>query len=316
MRQLLARALAAIAWLVAGSLTLLVALRFFGVDSDSTLLIALSTAWPLTVLTGLVVVLAAGVLRRASLGGAAVVMTLIIIWAWLPAWTGAAPEGSASGGRIRLLAVNLRYSSDTGAAASRQIRRADPDVVVISELSPLNKRRLDLRQYAYSWQRPQANAFGQAIFSRWPISSRELWWESGIAMMRATIASPGGAFRVYQVHTTAPARGSGPAVWKRQLGRLGTHLHTERLPVVAAGDFNASHWDEPFRRVLGGPNAMVDAGAGRGYLATWPSGRSLMPLVLPLDHVLISRGIGVRVYRVLGPIGSDHRAVVADLVLG
>ena len=305
--------MAAVCWVIAGVLILLAVLRILGLDSQATVLIALSTAWPLVVLPGLLVVLGAVILRWRSLGVGALLCLVIMVAAWIPAWTGKVGPGAPGAARVRVLALNVEYSQSTGPAAARQIRQANPDVVVLSELSSRNLRGLDLSQYRYSWQRPQPGAFGQGIWSRWPLTSKTIWTDHGIAMMQVTVAAPTGSFRVYQVHTHSPQGASGRSTWKSQLKRLKTYLADERLPVVAAGDYNASRWDSAFSDLLGGANHIADANAGRGYLATWPSGWSWIPPVLPLDHMLISRGIGVRDIRSLSPVGSDHRAIVADL---
>jgi endonuclease/exonuclease/phosphatase (EEP) superfamily protein YafD len=315
-RVALQRTIAVICWVIAVVLVLLEIGRLAGWDTHSKWLIALSTAWPLVVLPGLLVVIGGAYLRRRLLGVAAVLMVLILAAAWAPAWIGSAGAGPKGGTALRVLALNVEYSHDTGAAASRQIKANDPDVVVLSELSPLTLQHLDLRQYRYSWLRPEANAFGQGVYSRWPLSQESTWSVDGLAMLRLTVATPAGPVRLYQVHTNAPQGPAARHTWSTQLTMLKQLMNSETLPVVAAGDFNASHWDAPFTGLLGGPRRILDAGAGRGYLATWPSGRKWLPPVFALDHVLVSHGIGVRGFRVLGPVGSDHRAIVADLNLG
>ena len=300
-------------WLVAAVLLLLELLRLIGLDARSTPLIALSTAWPLVTLAGLLVVVGAAYVRRPLLGGVAALVLIVVVVAWWPTWTGEVGAGPKGAPRLRLLALNVEYSNDTGAAASRQIRSQNPDVVVLSELSPLTLKHLNLKQYRYTWQRPEPNAFGQGIWSRWPLQDETTWSVDGISMARLTVETPSGPVRLYQVHTIAP-RGGGRRTWQQQLKQLRTLLNAERLPVIAAGDFNASHWDSAFSDLLGGRPHITDAAAGRGYFATWPSGRTLPP-VFPLDHVLVSKGIGVRHFGVLGAVGSDHRAIVADLTV-
>jgi endonuclease/exonuclease/phosphatase (EEP) superfamily protein YafD len=307
-------AVSVLCWLIAGVLLLLELLRLTGLDTHAAPLIALSTAWPLVTLFGVIVMFGAGYLQRRVLGGVAVLLLALLIVAWWPAWfgtVGAGPKGSLP---FRLLALNVEYSADTGAAASRQIRSQNPDVVVLSELSPLTLRHLDVRQYRYSWRRPEASAFGQGVWSRWPLKNETTWSSGGVAMVRLTVKTPGGPVRIYQVHTIAPRGPSARRGWRTQLKELRTLMNGERLPVIAAGDFNASHWDGVFSDLLGGPRHIRDAASGRGYFATWPSGRTYPPL-LPLDHVLASKEIGVRHFRVLGGVGSDHRAVVADLTV-
>ena len=307
--------LAGVCWLIALALVALEVLRLGGWDVRSTYLIALSTAWPLVVIPGLLVVIGAAVLRHRMLGVAAVLMLFIVAPAWWPSWTGAAGSGPTNGLRVRVLALNVEYSQDTGAAASRQIQANDPDVVVVAELSALTLRHLDLRQYRYKWERPQSGAFGQGIYSRWPLTDVTIWTVADLSMGELTVATPNGPVRLFQVHTNAPRGGVSTKVWSAQLKELHSRMNAEKLPVIAAGDFNASQWDASFTDVLGGPRQMLDTGAGHGYLATWPSGRRWLPPVLPLDHVLVSKGVGARHFRVLGPVGSDHRGVVVDLTL-
>ena len=305
---------AALCWVVAGGILLAEGLRLLGIDTWRSSLIAMSTAWPLVVLPGILVVPGAAYLRRRSLTAATVVVVLIVLSAWWPCWIGQTGPGPKGAARLRVLALNVEYTQDTGAAASRQIRAQNPDIVVLSELSPRNQRHLDLTRYRYSSQHPKTNAFGQGIWSRWPITEESTWSVNGLDMLRLTVHTPTGPVRIYQVHTDAPQNAQGRRIWKQQLKQLHEYLNAERRPVIAAGDFNGSHWDGPYSDLLGGPRRIADAGQGRGYLATWPSGRRLPPL-LPLDHVLVSRGVGVRHFKVLGPVGSDHRGVLADLTL-
>ncbi|MDT7555527.1 MAG: hypothetical protein QOI16_4660, partial [Pseudonocardiales bacterium] len=160
-RAALRQGITVLSWVIAVALLLLEVVRLAGWDIHSRWLIALSTAWPLVVIPGLLVVIGAAYVRRRLLGGIAVLVLFIVAAAWWPCWIGSADAGSKGGTHIRVLSLNVQYSNDTGAAASRQIKANNPDVVVLSELSPLTLRHLDLSQYPYSWQRPQTNAFGQ-----------------------------------------------------------------------------------------------------------------------------------------------------------
>jgi endonuclease/exonuclease/phosphatase (EEP) superfamily protein YafD len=304
---------AVVCWLIAVVLLALEVLRLTGGDVHWKWLIALSTAWPLVVIPGLLVIIGAALLRHRVLGIAAIAVLFVVASAWWPCWTGAAGSGPKDGTSIRVLALNVEYSNDTGAAASGQIKANDPDIVVLSELSPLTLRHLDLRQYRYRWERPQSNAFGQGVYSRWPLSAETVWTVGGLSMAELTVTTPAGAVRLFQVHTTAPQSASSIRIWSAQLKELRSRMNAAKLPIIAAGDFNASHWDASYTDVLGGSRRILDAGAGHGYGATWPSGRKWIPPVFALDHVLVSKGIGVQHFRVLSPMGSDHRGIIADL---
>lgn len=303
-----------LSWLLAGALLLMEGLRLLGLDAHVTVLIAVSTAWPVMVLPGLLVCAGAAFLRELKLLVAAALVLFLIVSAWWPTWTGTVGPGAVGAPRLRVLALNVEYDADTAAGVTRQVGSQNPDVVVLSELSPATLSRLDLSQYRYRWVRPERDPFGQGVWSRWPIEDAATWSIAGVDMVRLTVQAPSGPLRVYQVHTIAPRGPRDRTAWRAQLKQLRIYLSREVLPVIAAGDFNASTWDGSFTQLLGGPTHIADAGRGRGYLATWPSGK-VVPPFLSLDHVLVSRGIGVRHFRVLGSVGSDHRAVVADLTL-
>ena len=87
----------------------------------------------------------------------------------------------------------------------------------------------------------------------------------------------------------------------------------DRRSHVLLGDFNATLDHRELRRVLDrGYTDAADAtgdGLSPTFPVTWP-----IPLIA-IDHVLVPRTIGVRRVSIGDLPGSDHRAVVAELVL-
>jgi endonuclease/exonuclease/phosphatase family metal-dependent hydrolase len=83
---------------------------------------------------------------------------------------------------------------------------------------------------------------------------------------------------------------------------------------VLAGDFNASLDHAALRAVL--RRGYVDAAQAVGRALTWTWAPLNWPVPrLTLDHVLVDPRIGVATVDVVAVRGSDHRAVVAELVL-
>lgn len=84
--------------------------------------------------------------------------------------------------------------------------------------------------------------------------------------------------------------------------------------VMIAGDFNAAPWSAAVARVA----AVSGARVVDGLRMTWTggvggqAGRMFVPGGLPIDHVLLSPGVGVRGARTLALPGSDHRAVIVE----
>jgi endonuclease/exonuclease/phosphatase (EEP) superfamily protein YafD len=83
---------------------------------------------------------------------------------------------------------------------------------------------------------------------------------------------------------------------------------------ILAGDFNATLDHAELRRLLDTGYQDAAAEVGAGLKGTWPHGRRLLPPVA-IDHVLADARCGVRSFSVHTIAGTDHRAVLAELVL-
>jgi endonuclease/exonuclease/phosphatase family metal-dependent hydrolase len=84
---------------------------------------------------------------------------------------------------------------------------------------------------------------------------------------------------------------------------------------ILAGDFNGTLDHREMRRLLdAGYHDAADA-TGQGLRPTWPTRHGLPAPPLTIDHVLVDPRVRVRSVRVRDIPGSDHRAVVAELVL-
>jgi endonuclease/exonuclease/phosphatase (EEP) superfamily protein YafD len=100
--------------------------------------------------------------------------------------------------------------------------------------------------------------------------------------------------------------------WRTDLGRLADRPATTRRGFIV-GDLNATPWQPAFRRLAGSGWRDAADVVGQGLRPTWPSW-SPLPIV-PLDHVLVNRGVGVTSADTTNITGSDHRALVVTLVV-
>jgi endonuclease/exonuclease/phosphatase family metal-dependent hydrolase len=113
---------------------------------------------------------------------------------------------------------------------------------------------------------------------------------------------------VHPPHPTDPPK---IAEWERTLAALPPAGREGDLRVLA-GDFNATLDNSDLRDVI--DRGYVDAAdaAGAGLTTTYP-GRFIFPITI--DHVLADRRIEVADVDVEKVPGTDHRAVIATLVL-
>jgi endonuclease/exonuclease/phosphatase (EEP) superfamily protein YafD len=131
-------------------------------------------------------------------------------------------------------------------------------------------------------------------------------------LLRATVETEGGPLRLYAVHVVAPF-GGGREAWIDQVRRITDAVRTERMPVLMAGDFNATWGNEAFRWLLDAGLTDAAAARGRPFQMTWRQGRFLPPLTR-IDHVLTTDGLAAVAIRTGEGHGSDHRPIVADIV--
>lgn len=218
--------------------------------------------------------------------------------------------------KFRLVAANLLASNDRVGRLADEISGDDPDVVVLVELTPehaaaIADSRLSSR-CPHQVVDPQEGYYGSAILSRLPIVSSGVVLVGGTPMAYADVVSRRGqVVHVVAVHTLAPSVPERVKGWDEQHDELGVHVDRCADHVVLAGDFNATVRHRPFRRLL--RHGLTDALSldGRPH-RTWPNGPRSIP-VMRLDHVLVTRRVGVRSARTAPSAGGDHRRVICDL---
>jgi endonuclease/exonuclease/phosphatase (EEP) superfamily protein YafD len=79
-------------------------------------------------------------------------------------------------------------------------------------------------------------------------------------------------------------------------------------------DMNATAWSPAYADFVA-RTGLREAREGFGRLATWRSDKYLAGLWLDLDHLLVGAAVDVQGLRRGPDLGSDHRPLVARLVL-
>jgi endonuclease/exonuclease/phosphatase (EEP) superfamily protein YafD len=286
---------------------------------DSEPVILLETFTPVVLLPAYVVLAMAAATRRRRLALVSALLALChLVWV-APELRPARPPSvdATAGPQLRLNDQNVLGSRNpTPARVGDAIRRARPDLVFLQEVTPgfLAKLRAGgaLDPYPYS----ASPAGDTAIFSTRPLRDVQRVGTGVSGSSQATVDVGGRRLTLYTVHNPAP--GYAPAEdWLRAFDELRRDLHAQDGPVVAAGDFNATWHHRPFRRLIAHGYREAHIDRGRGYARTWPVKGRLFGRVgglIRIDHVLTRQVRAVRISEEDGN-GSDHRALVADLVV-
>lgn len=295
--------------------------------------------WPLAVAQSLVPIAGIGVLlatvlavlRRRRLtawaGGAATVLVLVVaapfVWPGRTVVAAPAPGSSSSPAHFVVLSSNLEFGQGDPARVLELVRDHDVDVLVLLECTPPARARLleaglgSLLPHEVGEPRPGAD--GTLIRSRHPLSQldgpRMPPGLVDLGQPAARADTPAGPVTVLAAHPYPPSGPGAMRHWYAGLHAIGAWAQAQPrgIPVVMAGDFNASA-DHPVFRSAADGFVDAQAQAGAGWVRTWPQD-SRVPAFVQLDHVLGRDLAGVvEAGSALVP-GSDHAAVWAVWLL-
>ncbi len=210
---------------------------------------------------------------------------------------------------LKIAAVNVYFFNREPHRIEAWLRQEQPDVVVLTEVDgpwrPLIARLADL----YPHQAVGRTAF-TAMIARRP-------WESlqvaagprrGQGILVARFDMAGTPLTVIGAHPASPIHPRYALRRNAELDIVARLAIDSPGPVVAMGDFNATPWSAPMRRLVrGSPLRYADLTA-----TTWPT---FLPgwLGIKIDHIMVGKGCAVADYKVGPDVGSDHRPVTATI---
>ncbi|MCQ0987184.1 endonuclease/exonuclease/phosphatase family protein [Jiella marina] len=213
-------------------------------------------------------------------------------------------------GTLSLLQMNLRFDADPEPALAL-IDRLDPDILTLQEVDVPWVKALSALEADYPHRAlcgaEEAGVSGVAIFSRLPFAEAPALcrpYEGFVA--RRIMAGPRRPVTIVSEHLEWPW----PFGQHRQFVRLRADLARLPAPIVVAGDFNATPWSATVERYADATKTRPVTGIG----ATWLDRRLFRPALawvgLPIDNVLVSKGIDVARAERQPSTASDHRPIL------
>ena len=276
-----------------------------------------AAAWSPVALVPAVALVALAVRSRSWAVAAAAAAAGLLPWVFVAGY--AVPGGAVAGPGTSRLAV-LLLDADAGRADAPSVvaavGRQRVDVLVLTEATPLLTHELAAAgldpRLAPRWVSTpvESPAGGVAVYSRYAVASVEPLGGTGWPAARVTLDTGRGRVALVAGRASPPGQGTGP--WRADLRTLAAAARTGG-PAVLAATLDATPDQTAFRSVTTGGLQDSAAAFGRGLRPTWPSW-SVLPL-LPLDHVVVGGGVGVRALGTLPVAGTSHRALVADLLV-
>ncbi|MER7007691.1 endonuclease/exonuclease/phosphatase family protein [Dactylosporangium sp. NPDC000555] len=307
-------------WVVAGLTAAFTAVRALGVERG-TPMVQLVSYTPYAAVGGLA---AGGILLAAGATTPGLVcLACGLVLAALVAPRLVPRRAAGEGVRLRVMAANLLFGRGGTAALVEQVKVDDVDVLALQELTAeglaaLEEAGIDAL-LPHRVVSPAPGGGGAGLFSRHPIDGPGVRTLELVPMTQpwATVLVPGAGPVVVESAHPYPPRPGRVDVWAANLAAQPVP-DPDGPPRVLLGDFNATLDHAPLRRLLRAGYRDAAAVRGRGLRPTWPYRIVTLPFWTPpvtLDHVLADRRIGVREFDTRRTANSDHRAVVAELIL-
>ncbi|GIF10534.1 endonuclease/exonuclease/phosphatase family protein [Actinoplanes teichomyceticus] len=258
--------------------------------------------------------------RRWAAGAVAAVTAAVLAACVLPRALPDLDRGPERGVALHVMTSNMLYGGADAGEIVRLVRQHDVAVLAVQELAPQAEATLAAAGLGdllpYHELAPEAGASGTGLYSRYPLTGPAAKRNAGgFQQTSGTIQPPGtAAVFVESVHPLAPSAPDTFAGWR-------TDLHDQPRSDrggprrILLGDFNATLDHGPLRELISHGYRDAADTVGKGLIGTWGpyDGDPIPPVTI--DHVLVDEEIGVRDVSVHDVRDSDHRAVIAALVL-
>lgn len=218
--------------------------------------------------------------------------------------------------RFRIFSANLLMINPDPRPIIDELLNADPDVVLLQEYSPLWQDALRgqnvMTAYPHDIGVVREDSFGTAIFSSLPLTQAQVWDVHGLPMTRAGLNIAGREIYVINVHPLPPRTEDYTRVWNKQMSLLVEAVKTSTIPLVLAGDFNATQHALWYQRLIEAGLTDCHRATGNGLATTFPN--KVFPLPpLRLDHVMVSDDLKCVAIKEGRGRHSDHKPLIVDL---
>lgn len=204
---------------------------------------------------------------------------------------------------LTLYQKNVSFRPEDPARMAEDILAAGADIVTLQEINRETRVIPEALAEAYPTQVicRFSTVGGPAVLSSWPErpGSGQCFPDEGMAVVG--LDTPAGPVTAVSLHLHWPW----PYGQSDQLERLLPRLERLERPVVIAGDFNMVAWSSALAR--------IGAATGTDLVGRARTSFDLGYLGLAIDHVLAPGGVGTRAVR--GLLGSDHKGIMAEILL-
>lgn len=216
--------------------------------------------------------------------------------------------------RLKLFHANVLTSNDQYQRLVDQVLSAEVDVVVLQEVNQrwLNKLQALEKRFPHRIAVPRSDNFGMLLLSRYPINRQHIhqWSLFELPNIEAELDAEGSAVTVLAVHPPPPVSERFFKARNEHFNQVSLRIKQLNTPVIVVGDLNTTRWSAGYRAMVA-ENGLMNVADGRGFQPTWPT--RLWPLMIPIDHCLVTEELVVQDVNTGEAFGSDHLPLLVEL---
>jgi endonuclease/exonuclease/phosphatase (EEP) superfamily protein YafD len=262
-------------------------------------------------------VIAIGVGSKHAVPTAIAIVAALLPWALVVGYaigdSGFSPV--ATGSTLRVMSVDGDQGNASAADIVQVARAYSADVVVVTGLSSglahdLTVAGLDSLASAQWVQIPAGSTDGAGLWSRLKVVDLQPMRELSQPGVKGVIGSGADQIAITVAHIGAEPLQRSPS-WRSDLTQLTDQTSTAGRGFIIGG-LGATPWQPAFRKLTGAGWRDAADIVGRGLRPTWPSWSPLP--IAPLDHVLVTKDLGVGGADTTNIAGTDHRALIVTLI--
>lgn len=217
---------------------------------------------------------------------------------------------------LKIMHANIHSPNKNYADFLSLVEKNNPDLLVLIEVNDLwaNEIKKLAKIYPHQIIHPREDNFGIAIISKIAFKNYEVT-SLGTKQPPSIIAElfiSDKTLEILAAHPLPPVSQNGSTRRNQQLISIAQFAKEQRQHTIVIGDLNVTPWSAYFKTLVK-DSGLKDARLGFGIQATWPN---FLPLTfMPIDHCLVSQDIKITSFQAVNIQGSDHRGLVAELML-
>ncbi len=207
---------------------------------------------------------------------------------------------------IKIVSLNINSQNKDWKPLSNYLKEYNPDIIILTELTPAFGADLGVLKNIYPFGKAVMDDgnFGIGIISKIPLDKTEIHRQSSsqIPFITTEIKTNSTTLNIVAIHPFPPLGSEGTLLRNDYLDQVSQFIQKSDSPTILCGDFNATPWSYPFKKMMAETKLTLPLGSG--VIATWPT--SLPFLRIPIDHCLTSPTLHILNYSRGPNVGSDH----------